>query len=176
MTFDRIKDRVIDGVGQEAYGQIRKAGAKIGSRVLGNSDTRALSIGAFYVKTNDFSMVFSGMSGLKFETELFPYEQGGENDRVRRFPGRTKTGNLILKRGIANTQQFLMWYQKIISGQIERQHITVEIRDTHKDPIVQWMFHNAYPVAWSGPDFTAGESTLAIESLELAHDGIIEVK
>ena len=152
----------------------RMAGEVLAS-APGNNTTRALANGCFYVSTRDFSLVFSELSGMKFETEVFPYEQGGENDRVQRFPGRTKTGNLILKRGIAPTQQFLNWYQKIISGHIDRQHITVEMRDLNNKKIVQWKFHNAFPVSWSGPNFVAGEATLAVESLELAHDGIIQI-
>ena len=141
----------------------------------GNDSKRALANGCFYVSMNDMTLVFLEASGMKFETDVMPYEEGGVNDRVHRLPGRTKSGNLVLKRGIAPTQQYARWYQKIISGHIDRQHVTVEMRDMNGNKIVKWDFYNAYPVVWSGPSFVAGEATLAVESLELAHDGVFNV-
>ena len=141
----------------------------------GNDSKRALANGCFYVSMNDMTLVFLEASGMKFETDVMTYEEGGVNERVHRLPGRTKSGNLVLKRGIAPTQQYTRWYQKIISGQIERQHVTVEMRDMTGKTIVKWNFLNAYPVVWSGPNFVAGESTLAVESLELAHEGVFSV-
>ncbi len=139
----------------------------------GNGNIRAFSKSYFYVDIGDNSpnMRFSELSGLKVETELFSIEEGGENSKVHRFPTRTKYGNLILKRGIATTQEFFKWHQKIVSGQFETRNITVIMAEIGDKIIARWDFTDAFPVAWTGPDFVAGESALAIETLEIAHQG-----
>jgi phage tail-like protein len=141
----------------------------------GNNEIRALPNSYFYVNIGSLQLVFSELSGLKFETEVFEYQEGGLNEFTHRLPGRSKMGNLVLKRGVAPSREFLDWYMKIAVGNIDRQNISVEMRDQKKSIIVRWEFANAYPVSWTGPNFVAGESTLAVESLELAHDGIIRI-
>jgi phage tail-like protein len=145
------------------------------TRNPGNSEIRALANSCFYVSIGSLKLVFSELSGLKFETEVLDYQEGGENTFTHRLPGRSKASNLVLKRGMAPTREFLDWYMKIASGNIDRQNISVEMFDLKGTVIVRWEFANAYPVSWTGPSFVASDATLAVETLELAHDGIIRV-
>jgi phage tail-like protein len=141
----------------------------------GNSEIRALANSCFYVSIGSLKLVFSELNGLKFETETMDYQEGGLNTFTHRLPGRSKASNLVLKRGMAPTREFLDWYMKIASGNIDRQNISVEMFDLKGSVIIRWEFANAYPVSWTGPSFVASDATLAVESLELAHDGIIRV-
>ncbi len=139
---------------------------------VGNVGPRALSVSYFSVDIgNSERLYFSEISGLKVETEIFTIEEGGENAFVHRFPSRTKFGNIILKRGVAMTQEFLLWHQNIINGQLDMRNISIIMKDIGGTQVARWNFKQAYPVAWTGSNFIAGDGGLAIETLELAHQG-----
>jgi phage tail-like protein len=149
--------------------------SKKGSRNPGNAEIRALTNSCFYVSIGGMKLVFSEVNGLKLETEVFEYQEGGLNSHVHRLPGRSKASNLVMKRGMAPSREFLDWYMRIAHGNIDRRNISVEMYDMSGAVIVRWEFANAYPVSWTGPSFVVSDGTLAVESLELAHDGIIRV-
>jgi phage tail-like protein len=127
----------------------------------------------FYVKIGGIAQaVFTEVSGLQMETEVTEYQEGGENRFTHRLPGHTKMGNLTLKRGMAASNDFFAWYTKIARGEIKRQNVTVVMYDVQGSELVRWDFLQAYPVKWIGPQLKASEAAMAIETLELAHDGL----
>ena len=111
--------------------------------------------------------LFTEVSGLQVEMQVMEYEEGGTNTFVHRLPGRLKVGNVTLKRGLTKSNEFLRWCMKL-----ERRNVTVVMYDSTGQPVIRWNFANAYPVKWVGPQFTADSSTLAIESIELTHEGL----
>jgi phage tail-like protein len=128
----------------------------------------------FYVKINGMpSAVFTEMSGLQVETVVMEYEEGGNNGFVHRLPGRTKVGNLTLKRGIVATNEFFNWYSEILNGKPDFRHVDVLVFDAQGKELAKWSFANAYPVKWVGPQLAADGKNAAIETLELAHEGLI---
>ncbi|SRR6266508_365471 len=126
----------------------------------------------FYVEIGDIKAVFIEVSGLQVQTDVIEYEEGGNNDFVHRLPGRTKIGNLTLKRGLTDSNDLFKWYLEITRGQISRRNLSVIMYDTAGNEVLRWDFLNAYPVKWTGPQFSATATTTAIETLELAHDGL----
>jgi phage tail-like protein len=139
----------------------------------GMDNVRAIANSFFYVQIANFTIAFKEVSGLQIETEVFEYREGGVNDYIHRLPGPTKSGNIILKRGIAPTQEFLEWYEKILTGNIECHDVIISMYELKVgDPIVKWKVNKAWPCKWSGPNFVAGDNVVAVESLELAHAGL----
>jgi phage tail-like protein len=127
----------------------------------------------FYVEIGaEKQGVFTEVSGLQAEMDVMTYEEGGNNDFVHRLPGRTKMGNLTLKRGMTNSNAFFKWFAQIARGHIKRTNLSVVLYDVSGKELLRWTFVNAYPVKWTGPQFTADGSGTAIETLELAHDGL----
>ena len=127
----------------------------------------------FYIEIdNKKQAVFTEVSGLQVEVVVQEYEEGGNNSFVHRLPGRTKVGNVTLKRGITQSNEFYKWQQEIASGKITRRSISVVLYDQKGASLIRWDFINAYPVKWVGPQFSADGHTVAIETLELAHDGL----
>ncbi len=117
--------------------------------------------------------VFTEVSGLQLETVVQDYEEGGNNYFVHRVPGRTKVGNLILKRGMTKTNEFFKWYIDFMTGrEKKRQNISLVMYDTSGKELLRWNFFGAYPVKWTGPQFSADGKNIAIETLELAHNGL----
>ena len=127
----------------------------------------------FYVEIgkNDGSKsiqaVFSEVSGLQIERTVTEYEEGGSNSFVHKLPGRLKVGNITLKHGLTKSNAFLKWCVTF-----ERRNVSVLMYDSVGKPVVRWNFDKAYPVKWVGPQFTAESTAIAIETIELAHDGV----
>jgi phage tail-like protein len=117
--------------------------------------------------------IFTEVSGLQIETEVQEYAEGGNNGFVHRLPGRTRVGNITLKRGITGSNELFKWYMQIASGQkIDRRNISLVMYDVAGVELLRWNFLMAYPVKWIGPQFEANGNAAAIETLELAHAGL----
>jgi len=128
----------------------------------------------FYVQIDEsIQAVFTEVSGLQLEMEVMEYAEGGNNAFVHRLPGRTKVSNLTLKRGLTGSNEFFKWYLEVAQGKITRRHVSVIMYDVHGDELSRWEFIDAYPVKWIGPQLNAGGAAVAIETLELAHSGMM---
>jgi phage tail-like protein len=119
---------------------------------------------------------FSECSGLQGEVEVFEYQEGGENGYVHRLPGRTKWTNLSLKRGLTDCPSLYEWYSDALRNKIVRQEISVVVYNQGGTEVRRWNVRAAYPVKWVGPQLKAGASEIAIETLDIAHHGIEQVK
>ncbi|MDH6143530.1 MULTISPECIES: phage tail protein [Kitasatospora] len=115
---------------------------------------------------------FSEVGGLQLETEVFDYPEGGVNDVVHKLPVRTKQTNLSLKRGLAD-RILWDWHDDVVSGRVTRWDVVVLVYDQAGDtPVAQWGLHRVYPVKWVGPSLNATQNQVAIETLELVHEGL----
>lgn len=127
----------------------------------------------FYVQVDGIpKAIFTEVSGLSVEMAVEDVEEGGNNGFVHKLPGRCKTGNLTLKRGLTNSNDFLKWSRDVAQGVINKKNISVILYELDGRESMRWTFDKAYPVKWSGPQFKADDSTVAIETVELAHEGM----
>lgn len=127
----------------------------------------------FYVMIDGVAQaIFTEVSGLQVETEVMEYAEGGNNGFIHRLPGRTKVSNLTLKRGIVSSNDLFKWYMKIARGKIDRRNLSVVMYDIAAKEVMRWNFIKAYPIKWVGPSFAADTERNAVETLELAHDGM----
>ena len=115
---------------------------------------------------------FSELSGLQVETETEDFQEGGVNGYVHKLPKATRQQNLVLKRGITYSDVLWGWYQKTVSGKIERKSGSIVLMDSQENEAWRWEFSEAYPVKWIGPEFRGDSEDVAIESLELAYNGL----
>lgn len=115
---------------------------------------------------------FSDCSGLSLETEMLEYAEGGLNTHTWRLPGRTKQANVTLKRGIVN-RVLWDWHQAIANGDFRSRNCTIRVQDVSgTEDRLEFTLVDAFPVKWLGPELSATQNNLAIESLELAHQGL----
>lgn len=127
----------------------------------------------FYVQIGGYEQaVFSEASGLSVEVALDDVEEGGRNEFVHRLPGRCKVGNLTLKRGITHSNDFLKWSLQVATGRVERKNVSVVLYRTDGKEEMRWELLEAFPVKWSGAQFKADDSAVAIESVEFSHRGL----
>lgn len=116
---------------------------------------------------------FTDCSGLGSTTDPIEYREGGKNRTLHKLPGQTKYPNIVLKRGLTDSRDLYDWYDAVVKGKVRRFDGSIVVYDvdgvTEK---VRWNFFNAWPTKWDGPDFSAKGNEVAIETLELAHEGI----
>jgi phage tail-like protein len=115
---------------------------------------------------------FRECGGLQAETEVFSYEEGGVNDHPHKLPGRTKFPNVSLKRGITNSSALWEWYTKVIQGKIERKNLSIVLYNSKGEEVKRWSFERAYPIKWTGSELKSDENSVAVETLELTHEGM----
>jgi len=90
----------------------------------------------------------------------------------RKLPGQTKYSNITLKWGITDDHSLWDWRKKVIDGKTERKNGSVILMDESGEEKLRWNFVNAWPNKWSGPSFNATANEVAIETLEIAHEGV----
>jgi phage tail-like protein len=105
--------------------------------------------------------------------EIAEYREGGERQNTgRRLPGRVTFGNLILRRGFTVDRTFFDWWRAVADGDLDRRNVSVVLRDQRGQQVARWNFRNALPTKYDGPSFRARGNEIAIESLELAVEGM----
>ena len=91
---------------------------------------------------------------------------------MRKLPGLNKYSNITLKWGTTDDASLWEWRKKCIDGKVERKNGSVILIDDAGDEKTRWNFHNAWPTKWTGPSFNATGNEVAIETIEIAHEGV----
>jgi phage tail-like protein len=115
---------------------------------------------------------FRECSGLDSSQQATDYREGGEPLRMRKIPGLNTYSNITLTRGITSDCEFWTWRQHAADGHVERRNGSIILLDEKGEEKIRWNFTDAWPVKWTGPSFNATGSDVAVEVLELAHEGI----
>lgn len=116
---------------------------------------------------------FTEVSGLQAEVEVFDYREGGVNEFIHKLAGPVRyPSNVTLKHGLMEADRIWKWEQEMLDGRIERHNMSIILMDAAGRDKWRWEFKKAYPVRWSGPDLRASTAEVAIETLELAHQGL----
>jgi phage tail-like protein len=114
---------------------------------------------------------FSECTGLSVEVETKEYMEGGANDFVHKLPTRTKYPNLVLKRGVTHEEALLQWFLESRYTP-KRRDMTISLYGPGTSLVRSWVFLNAYPVKWTGPNLNANSNAIAVETLEIVHNGL----
>ena len=116
---------------------------------------------------------FQEVSGLGAELEVMAYPEGGVNDYVHQLPVRHSWGRIVLKRGLLVDTALWNWYQAGLTQSLgARRDGTVILMTPQGVPAVAWNFRGGLAAKWTGPAFDAMRDAVAIESLEIAHQGL----
>lgn len=115
---------------------------------------------------------FSECSGLESQLRTEDYEEGGNNGTVLHFPKRINWTNVRLKRGAALNDELWNWHYGFVEGKGKRRDGIIMLQDEQHQPVRIWYFQRGLPVKWTGPSMNALQSNVAIEELEIAHEGL----
>lgn len=128
----------------------------------------------FQVDWGGSKLGFSEVTGLNIEVQPIEYRDGlsPEYSPVK-MPGLKKYGNITLKRGVfKGDNDYHDWLATIKLNQTERRDITISLLDEEHAPVMVWKVVNAWPTKITSPDLKATGNEVAIEQLEIAHEGI----
>jgi len=128
----------------------------------------------FTVQWGGTRVGFSEVTGLTQEKQVIEYRDGSFPEYSSlKMPGIPKYNNLTLKRGVVQgDNDFANWLATVKLNTVERRDLTVSLLNEEHSPVMTWKVHNAFPVKVEGPQLKAGGNEVAIESIELAHEGL----
>ena len=111
-------------------------------------------------------------------TDVIEYREGTDPSRVRKLPGLTKYANVTLKRGVTNSLELFDWHKRIVNGLIatSRKTVAIVVQDETGADQARFVVTDAWPAKYDGPDLSGKGNEVAIETLELANEGIERVQ
>jgi phage tail-like protein len=116
---------------------------------------------------------FSEVSGLTTDTNIIEYREGNEvHGTTRKQPGLMKYNNIMLKRGWTKDHSLWDWRKKVIDGKTSRTSGAIVLLDEARNEALRWNFREGWPSKWEGPALNGKTSEVAIETLEIAHEGL----
>lgn len=128
----------------------------------------------FQVDWNGTNIGFTEVSGMDISNDVIEYRDGSSPEYSKiKMPGQRKFSNISLKRGMFKSDnEFYTWFNTINMNTVERRDITISLLDETMAPVVVWKVKNAWPTKITPTDLKADGNDVAIESLEIAHEGI----
>ena len=116
---------------------------------------------------------FMEVSGLESETAVIEYRTGDmKTTSSLKLPGLTCYANIVLRRGLTKDLALWQWRKAIVDGKADRRNGVIILLDSEAAPVLRWAFRNGWPCKWEGPDLDASANEVAIETLEIAHEGL----
>lgn len=110
--------------------------------------------------------------------EPIEYREGIDQPTVRKIPGIIKYGNVSLKWGMTDSTDLYAWRKLVEDGKSDeyRRNMAIILMNEQADPVGRWEFANAWPTKYDAPDLNAAGSEIAIESVEIVHEGMRRVQ
>jgi phage tail-like protein len=116
---------------------------------------------------------FPAVSGIEADVAVVDYRPG--NDKIpgaRKLPGEAKFSNIVLKRGMTSDLSSWNWMRETLESQVSRRNMSVVLLNEAGEEVIRFNFRDAWPAKWSGPDLNGEGNGVAIETLEIAHEGL----
>jgi phage tail-like protein len=143
-----------------------------------NTTNAAWPLPKFYFEV-DFgdgsgTMSFQEVSGLDSDSQTIEY-RGGNNQQFAtvKMPGLKKYVNITLKKGVFKSDnKFWDWFQEIKMNTIKKKKVTIKLIDETGNAVMVWQLTNAFPTKITGTDLESTGNEVAVETLELTHDGL----
>ena len=128
-----------------------------------------------------FSVDFGGtiincneVSGLDMEVEVIEYRAGDDQTfSTQKMSGLKKTSDVTVKKGIfAGDQEYYTWFNEVAMNTPSRKDVTISLLDEEHNPVMTWKLLNAWPKKIDSPDLKSDDNSVAIETIEIAHEGL----
>jgi phage tail-like protein len=114
---------------------------------------------------------FRSVGGLAAEAEVIEYRELGGAHSIK-LPGRIRYPNVSLRRGLTTSRDLWDWWETVRDGAIQRRTVLITLVDDSGQPVLRWTLREAWPVKWELSELDASKNEVAIETLELAHEGL----
>jgi phage tail-like protein len=118
---------------------------------------------------------FAECSGLEMTMKTEDYKEGGDNGGVRRFASRVEWSNITLKKGLGSGTALWDWHFGFVLGRGHRRDGLIALLNEMHVPNSIWLFTRGLPVKYTAPALNATQNNVAIEAIEIAHEGVIQL-
>jgi len=115
---------------------------------------------------------FTDCTGLDSTQAPISYREGTDSLTGRKIPGTNVYSNITLKWGLSDDRELYDWRQKAADGTVQRKNGSIVLLDDQGNEKIRWNFVQAWPTKWTGPTFSAAGTAIAIESIDIAHEGV----
>jgi phage tail-like protein len=140
-----------------------------------SSPLAAVGTAALSAVTDSLLGGFTECTGLEMNLAVEDWKEGGNNATVLKFPGRISWGNITLKRGVTQTTALWDWQYGFVVGKGKRRDGVIVLMNELHVPNNIWFFRRGLPLKYTGPAMNAAQNGVAIDSLEIVHEGIFQV-
>lgn len=129
----------------------------------------------FQVEWGGTRIGFTEVSGLTVELQSIDYREGSSLEyQATKMPGIPQYANITLKRGVfREDNEFFQWLNTVKMNNIERRDITISLLNEEHEPIMAWKVKDAWPCKVEGPSLNSTGNEVAVESIELCHEGLV---
>ncbi len=129
------------------------------------------------------AVAFAEVSGLNSEMEVEEYREGGRNFAPHRLPKWGRYPNLVFRRGVTDSTLLWDWWSDVLTNSFTlqsgtstpRRNLVVLLERNDHSAVAGWLILNALPERLVGPGLNARSSEIAVETLELAHEGVVRL-
>jgi len=122
---------------------------------------------------------FTEVTGMDQQVEVIEYRHSDSKDFSKiKMPGMRKFSNITLKRGkFEGDFDYNNWLDSIANDRTgQRRDIVVRLMNEKHEPVAVWKAARCFPVKVTAPDLKSDANEVAIESLEIAHEGFTLVR
>lgn len=129
----------------------------------------------FRVELDNTSVAgFRECGGLTLTTDAVDYREGNDAPlSVRKLTGLRKYSNITMKRGYTQNEDLWKWYKNVVNGVSDRRSGAIVLQDEEHKDVLRWNFENGWICKWEGAVMNATSNDVAIESIEICHEGVI---
>jgi phage tail-like protein len=129
----------------------------------------------FLVEWAGAKIGFTEVTGLEVSTEVIEYRDGASPEYHKiKMPGMQKFANITMKRGIfKGDNDYFKWWNTVALNTIDRRDLIISLLNEKHEPVVVWKVKQAWPVKVQSTDLKADGNEVAIETIEIAHEGLV---
>jgi phage tail-like protein len=129
----------------------------------------------FQVDWGGAKISFTEVTGLVMEREKIEYRHSDSKDFNKiSMPGMVKNNNITLKRGKFESDfDYNMWLEDVANERVNgRRDVVIRLLNEKHEPVAAWSAARCFPVKITAPDLKSDANEIAVESLEIAHEGL----
>lgn len=115
---------------------------------------------------------FRECSGLESTSAPITYREGDDALTLQQIPGMASFSPITLRWGTSDDDDLFEWRRLVADGKVERRNGSIVLLDDTGAEKKRWNFIEAWPSKWSGPAFNATGNDVAIEAIEITHEGL----
>ena len=126
---------------------------------------------------------WSSCAGLAVDFTHVVVKEGANYEHPVILPDRVEYKAITLKRAMSQQESALVqqWLAQVVTGWYNASSprdfgprtAQIQLYDATGVGVASWALRNVYPAHWSGPDLDAMASGVALESLQLVHEGFL---